>query len=487
MPPMSAALDIMGLIAPAAPAAPPGGAMADSPDRGFRALLGERMAAAETEDATAVDGPADPELPGLKTGTDRTHRDAEATAGEPPGRGLALGKAGGGALFDRLDGPVDPEVVADLRARLARGEDIGAEGLALLLSAAAAERSAVGQAALLSGQVAGTPSPAGFGPGAGVDGAVPQGPTSAGGAAAAAPEGALPDDLAQALGRMEGKATGPADQASGNQPEEAELLARAEAKASGEQQSRARAEAAADMPDPAQAALARQIAEGRPGAAQRAVELAEPNGAALGLRVSAEGSMAGFGDGGFGQGGFGQSGSGQTALPDGLAAGAAASTGAERAGSTFAGMVQMARAGATAQAVIDQVSVAISKAGGAEGSDRVTVQLKPASLGSIEVQLDVADDGRVQAHIVADKAETLDMLRNDARSLARALADAGLQTDSGSLNFSLKGDDQQHAQGGGDGGNGRGPGVEGDEPVTDAAPALTETWTVADDRLDIRV
>ncbi len=89
----------------------------------------------------------------------------------------------------------------------------------------------------------------------------------------------------------------------------------------------------------------------------------------------------------------------------------------------------------------DQVAVHIAKAA-ADGADKINIKLKPVSLGQIEVQLDVAADGRVHAVIAADKPETLDLLQRDARGLERALNDAGLRTDSGSLSFNLRGQNQ---------------------------------------------
>lgn len=94
------------------------------------------------------------------------------------------------------------------------------------------------------------------------------------------------------------------------------------------------------------------------------------------------------------------------------------------------------------QPVFDQVAVHVAKAA-AEGLDKINIKLKPISLGQIEVQLEVATDGRVHAVIAADKPETLDLLQRDARSLERALGDAGLRTDSGSLSFNLRGQNQQ--------------------------------------------
>ncbi|CCQ73054.1 flagellar hook-length control protein FliK [Magnetospira sp. QH-2] len=96
--------------------------------------------------------------------------------------------------------------------------------------------------------------------------------------------------------------------------------------------------------------------------------------------------------------------------------------------------------------VAEQVSVQISKAV-AEGMDKISIRLNPADLGRVDVRLEMSD-GRVQVTVIADRPETLDMLRNDSRSLEKALQDAGLDTDSGSMNFSLR-DEQQQAEEGG--------------------------------------
>ncbi|MGB0748372.1 MAG: flagellar hook-length control protein FliK [Magnetospiraceae bacterium] len=97
-----------------------------------------------------------------------------------------------------------------------------------------------------------------------------------------------------------------------------------------------------------------------------------------------------------------------------------------------------------ARKVMDQVNVRIQRAA-AEGAERIKINLRPASLGRVEVHLEVTRSGHMQANIVVDKPETLDLLQRDARGLEQALRDAGLNTDSGSLNFALR-----------DGGNGQG-------------------------------
>ncbi len=89
--------------------------------------------------------------------------------------------------------------------------------------------------------------------------------------------------------------------------------------------------------------------------------------------------------------------------------------------------------------VPEQVRVRIAHAI-ANGHDRIEIRLKPAELGRLDIRLDLAGDGRVQATITADNRQTLELLRADARGLERALQDAGLRTDSGGLSFNLRGD-----------------------------------------------
>lgn len=85
-----------------------------------------------------------------------------------------------------------------------------------------------------------------------------------------------------------------------------------------------------------------------------------------------------------------------------------------------------------------QVTLQIVKAF-ADGLDRITIQLHPKNLGRVDVRLEIGQDGRMTAIIAADRPETLEMLQRDSRALERALQEAGLKTDSGSLSFHLRG------------------------------------------------
>ena len=92
--------------------------------------------------------------------------------------------------------------------------------------------------------------------------------------------------------------------------------------------------------------------------------------------------------------------------------------------------------------VADQVSVQIAKQA-KEGVDQINIKLNPQELGRVEVHLEVNKDGTVQATVFAENKDTLAMLQKDADSLAKALSNAGLNTDAGSMNFNLRGDGQQ--------------------------------------------
>ena len=89
-----------------------------------------------------------------------------------------------------------------------------------------------------------------------------------------------------------------------------------------------------------------------------------------------------------------------------------------------------------------QVAMQLSKAV-QNGMDRMTIRLDPADMGRVHVKLEVGHDGRAIAMVAADRPETLDLLQRDARSLERALQDAGLKTDGQSLSFSLSQGEQQ--------------------------------------------
>lgn len=88
--------------------------------------------------------------------------------------------------------------------------------------------------------------------------------------------------------------------------------------------------------------------------------------------------------------------------------------------------------------------VAVHMAGrAANGDSHISIQLKPVELGTVDVRIETRQDGDISIHMRVERPETLDLLQRDARHLERALNEAGLKADSGSLSFSLRQDQGQ--------------------------------------------
>lgn len=140
-------------------------------------------------------------------------------------------------------------------------------------------------------------------------------------------------------------------------------------------------------------------------------------------------------------------------------------------------------------AVVSQVTVQISKAAHT-GTDRINIQLRPEELGRVDVKMEVGHDGRVNAVVTADNKDTLAMLQRDSRELERALQQAGLQTDSGSLSFNLRGENNEGQDA--ESGLASGPGTSNAEAdmmaEAEESPAIAayEGGIRPDGRVDIR-
>jgi flagellar hook-length control protein FliK len=91
------------------------------------------------------------------------------------------------------------------------------------------------------------------------------------------------------------------------------------------------------------------------------------------------------------------------------------------------------------QITIDQVTMRLTKAAD-DGLDHLTIHLKPLELGSIEVKLEMGNDGISKATITADRQDTLNLLQKDSHRLEKALENAGVKTDSATLSFNLRND-----------------------------------------------
>ncbi|UFW40518.1 flagellar hook-length control protein FliK [Bradyrhizobium sp. WSM471] len=106
------------------------------------------------------------------------------------------------------------------------------------------------------------------------------------------------------------------------------------------------------------------------------------------------------------------------------------------------------------------------------GKTRFDISLDPLDLGRIDVRINVDRNGQVTSHLTVEKPETLQMLRQDAPQLQRALDDAGLKTGSNGLSFSLRDQNssgQNSGQNNDNGGNARRL-IVSDEDAVPAAP-----------------
>ena len=98
------------------------------------------------------------------------------------------------------------------------------------------------------------------------------------------------------------------------------------------------------------------------------------------------------------------------------------------------------------QTPAEQVIVKV-KEGVQKGQSKITVHLEPASLGNIDVVIDLKSGSKAaQIVFMVEKPETLDLLQKDSKHIEKLLSESGLQTDSGSLDFNMKQQSQDKGQ-----------------------------------------
>lgn len=85
----------------------------------------------------------------------------------------------------------------------------------------------------------------------------------------------------------------------------------------------------------------------------------------------------------------------------------------------------------------------------AGGANTFQIRLDPAELGKVDVTMEMKGD-KATLRLTVERVETLELLSRDARSLERALADAGVKADAGSMEFQLgrEGTDEREGHGG---------------------------------------
>jgi flagellar hook-length control protein FliK len=100
------------------------------------------------------------------------------------------------------------------------------------------------------------------------------------------------------------------------------------------------------------------------------------------------------------------------------------------------------RYGVSLQHAVDAVRTTI-ELGARQGATQARIELSPASLGTIRIELHRTDKG-VTAHVVTDSAATADTLSKGGDDLRRSLQSAGVNLIS--LNIEARGDGNAPAQ-----------------------------------------
>lgn len=90
------------------------------------------------------------------------------------------------------------------------------------------------------------------------------------------------------------------------------------------------------------------------------------------------------------------------------------------------------------------------------GISRFDIRLSPEDLGRVDVRLDIASDGGVRAHLVADRPETAAWLHRETGQLERALEQAGLRPQESGVAVTLRDSGTRDGSGGGQGSGGDG-------------------------------
>jgi flagellar hook-length control protein FliK len=113
------------------------------------------------------------------------------------------------------------------------------------------------------------------------------------------------------------------------------------------------------------------------------------------------------------------------------------------------------------------------------GNSRFQIRLDPPELGRIDVKLDLDKHGTINARMVVERPETLDLMQRDQRALQQALNQAGLDAGKTNLEFSLRQSPFSHEQFAGQGQQGNGYGSTANAGTADEtaeASAIAGTY-----------
>lgn len=100
---------------------------------------------------------------------------------------------------------------------------------------------------------------------------------------------------------------------------------------------------------------------------------------------------------------------------------------------------------AMSRMINEQITVAINRQV-VNGQNNFSIRLHPAELGKVDIRLEFATDGKMQASMVVENERTLTLLQRDQSALEKALQDAGINLSNKDLNFSLMKQGKQNAE-----------------------------------------
>ncbi len=249
-----------------------------------------------------------------------------------------------------------------------------------------------------------------------------------------------------------------------------------------------RAEAQTDMAGPAQTA-GQNTTNARPDAAAPTVN-GEREDNLLSRAVTAAGKAPDGGSSTEGGAGSGTNMAAPTDLPDSMTGTLSGSDTAKTQGSDFTQSLRQTAAPhrpTPYMPVTHQMAMQVQRAV-QDGNERLSIRLNPQELGRIDVQLEIGTEGKLRAKVMVENPQTLEMLQKDAKTLEKALQDAGLQTDQNSLSFSLQdsGDQARQRQDQRDeAGHGTALALPEDEQEDPAILAQTQILELG--RVDVRV
>ncbi len=177
----------------------------------------------------------------------------------------------------------------------------------------------------------------------------------------------------------------------------------------------------------------------------------------------------GFGSGDFGQSGFTFQNTGDSVTLNGTGLGATV----DAAGKSFAQYTGNTTASLPPQTA-QMIAVQMQRNMNAK-IDTFTLQLDPADLGRLDIELKFHKDGTMKAHLSAERPETLAMLQKDSAHLERVLQQAGIDVNGESLSFDLR---QQAQHDDAQGTDGKRNMQAGDAKTTDNNTTLTHAADV---------